>query len=268
MKEIVFSAEAIASLLCGGVCMALVAAAAVVFWHRKKHLKLKPLIIGAAVFPLFALILKLIPLYPLMNADNAVSRAVNGSVVLSYAVAGLSAGIFEETGRFIAYKTLLKDCTDREDAVSYGLGHGGFECLYIAFSAMISMAVIGVVINAQGIEAVTKGAEGAVLDRALAQIESYSKETFGIAALAVCERISALVLQTALSVLVFAAARDRRKFWLYPLAMLLHSSLDFWLVLYALGKVGIAGAEIMIAGFSAVTAVCTYFLLYRKMKGA
>ena len=268
MKEIVFTAEAIASLICGGLAMILSAAAAVFFWHKKGGLKLKPLIVGAVVFPLFALILKAIPLYPLMIADNAVSRAINGSTLLTCAAAGLSAGIFEETGRFIAYKTLLRDCTDRRDAVSYGLGHGGFECLYIAVSAMIAMAFMGLVINSQGIEAVAKGAEGEMLDRVLTQLGAYSKETFGIAALAVCERISALVLQISMSVVVFAAARDKRKIWLYPLAVLLHSCIDFSLVPYASGKVGMIGMELMIAAYSAVTAVCVYFLLYRKMKGA
>jgi uncharacterized membrane protein YhfC len=48
-----------------------------------------------------------------------------------YAVLGaLLAGLFEETGRFIAFKFLLKKRTDRKTAISYGIGHGGFEAIF------------------------------------------------------------------------------------------------------------------------------------------
>ena len=41
------------------------------------------------------------------------------------------AALFEETGRYIAFRIFLKNHTERETAVSYGLGHGGIECIIV-----------------------------------------------------------------------------------------------------------------------------------------
>jgi uncharacterized membrane protein YhfC len=46
-------------------------------------------------------------------------------------LAALLAGVFEETGRFLAFKFLLKKRTGRKTAISYGIGHGGFEAVFL-----------------------------------------------------------------------------------------------------------------------------------------
>ena len=44
---------------------------------------------------------------------------------------GLAAGIFEEVGRFLAFKLVLRNRRERITALSYGLGHGGIEAFLL-----------------------------------------------------------------------------------------------------------------------------------------
>ena len=76
--------------------------------------------------------------YAFLISDNAVSRAIAANPGLYVLYAGLAAGLFEETGRFMAFKYLLRRSGGRETAVSYGLGHGGYECLAVSGAAALS----------------------------------------------------------------------------------------------------------------------------------
>ena len=44
---------------------------------------------------------------------------------------GLTAGIFEELGRFVAFFFLLKKYLDYKDGFAYGIGHGGIESILV-----------------------------------------------------------------------------------------------------------------------------------------
>ena len=59
-------------------------------------------------------------------SDHAVSRFLNANPVLLALVAGLFPGLFEETGRLVAFKTVLKKRKNRETSISYGTGTGGY----------------------------------------------------------------------------------------------------------------------------------------------
>lgn len=89
-------------------------------WKFKKKEPITTILLGAATFLLFALILE----KPIQNIlafptalgipDHAVSRFLSANPVLLALVAGLFPGIFEETGRLIAFKTVLKKRRNRE----------------------------------------------------------------------------------------------------------------------------------------------------------
>ena len=49
------------------------------------------------------------------------------------------AGIFEETGRFLAFKTVLRKKQGKDiNALMYGAGHGGFEAAALLGITMIN----------------------------------------------------------------------------------------------------------------------------------
>lgn len=46
-------------------------------------------------------------------------------------VVGLFPGVFEEMGRLVAFKTVLRKRKNKETAISHGIGHGGFEVMLL-----------------------------------------------------------------------------------------------------------------------------------------
>lgn len=84
------------------------------------------------LFPLFALILEKniqnVLLFPTSMGlkNHALSTFMNSHPIFLSFLAGLFPGLFEESGRFAAFKTLLKKRKNPETSISYGIGHGGF----------------------------------------------------------------------------------------------------------------------------------------------
>ena len=117
------------------------------WWAVKKHqAKLSTILIGAGTFIVFALVLESI-------VHQIVLKGPSGAIIqgktLYYALyGGLMAGLFEETGRFLAMKFLLKkEPTETKPGVSYGLGHGGVEMVIVFGISMISTLTMAIMVN-------------------------------------------------------------------------------------------------------------------------
>lgn len=263
MNDIRFSTETTAGFAVSGALMIMLPLVLLIFLKKKLRLRLKPVIVGAIVFPLFALVLKAIPAYPLFLADTKIAAVINGNLWLYYLFGGLLAGIFEETGRFIAYKTVLRTNTERTTAIGYGIGHGGFECMYIGVT-MLSLTAMAVTVNSGNLSAITGGMDENTLNTAIAQLKSYSSQTFAATMLGVLERITAMIFHLAMSILVYAAARNKKQSVLYPLAMLLHALLDFSLAFVMLGLINSVLFEILLLTFAVCCLICSVKLIYNK----
>lgn len=243
--------------------------AVALIWVIRKKEKFSTVLVGAVIFLLFVTILEK-PLQALViSRDHAVSRFLNANPVWWALVVGLFPGVFEETGRFVAFKTILKNRKNRETAISYGIGHGGFEVIlvlgvsyitYIAYAVMINSGTFGTVIEQAAAKA--PGQVDALYTLA-DQIADLSVAGVG---LALMERVFAVLFHIGASILVFYACRDKEKFWLYPLAILLHTAMDFVAGLSMSGAVHIPtwGLEGLIGVFGILTFCGAYCLLYRK----
>lgn len=88
-----------------------------IIWIVKKKERVTTVLVGAAAFILFVFILEKpiqnILLFPTVMglSDHAVSTFMNSHPIILALLAGLFPGIFEETGRLVAYKTVLKKRT-------------------------------------------------------------------------------------------------------------------------------------------------------------
>ena len=77
------------------------------WWLVKKYkVNLRTILIGAAVFIVFALVLETILNQIVLKGPHG--AAITGNIWYYALYGGLAAGIFEETGRFLAMKFLLK----------------------------------------------------------------------------------------------------------------------------------------------------------------
>ena len=224
-----FTKEAIAGLIAEGTLMMLIPVVLLVLWKKKTHESIFPVVIGASTWYLFAILLKIVPVYLLLQADNPVAKTISGSVWLSYLIAGILAGVFEETGRFLAFRFVLKKREDRRTSITYGIGHGGFESFYIGFQ-MTSLAVLGILFNSGMGDMITAGADETTLPLLAAQLGPYADLSFAECLLGVFERLPAIAIHVSFSVLVFAAVRKKRFAFLYPAAIVLHAFVDFSIV--------------------------------------
>lgn len=257
MDMLYFSSE---TLICLGVeaaLMILLPVPLLIVWKKKTRLSMKIFITGAVTFFLFAIVLKVLPAMLLFNGDNAVAKAIRNNPLLFYLTGGLLAGIFEETGRFIAFKTILKRDTQKQTAIAYGIGHGGFECMYIGFN-VITIIAMGMIINQNGIESVTGQLSSEQLEAVIQQLKDYTAADILTVFLAVLERVSAVMIHIAFSILVFHGVHHKSSWYLFPAAVLMHALFDFSLVIRTYGV-----PDIILELILLVSALTIFFLSCR-----
>ena len=82
-----------------------------IYFRQRKWLSWKPLGIGVLIFVLFSQVLEKI-LHMVMIDSDGTSLKWTDSVALFVLYAVLAAGIFEEVGRYIGFKWMLKNHRD------------------------------------------------------------------------------------------------------------------------------------------------------------
>ena len=267
--------QQIALLILGAGIFFIVPLVLAIVWKVKKKEPVKTILTGAVTFFLFAIVLE----KPIQNMlvfpnvmglpDHAAAQYINSRLILWAFIVGLFPGVFEETGRLVAYKTVLKKQKNRETAISYGIGHGGFEVMlilgmtyvsYISLAFMINSGVVGTVIEEARAKAPGSVAQVYTIAEQLAVFSG------GDLLIGIVERIFAVMFHIGASILVFYACKDKTKFWLYPLAIVLHTALDGIAALTMVGVLTIPGwtLEIIVALFGSIVFFGAYFLLYKK----
>ena len=172
--------------------------------------------------------------------------------------------MFEETGRLCAFKLFFKNKNDRRESVMYGIGHGGVEAVLVSGLTMISYIAISAIINLSGgmagLTVLGIGEDTAsVLMTAFTGTNPFMYLVSGI------ERIMAIAFHISMSVLVFAAVKQKGRGWYYPLAIGLHALLDLGAIAY---QTGIIKSIIAVEGYVLVfTALCALLAarVYRGM---
>ena len=248
-KGLVIGNSAVPSLIITVVFMLVIPVTFFVYWRRKFKLQtnLRYLIAGAVGFMVSARILELGVHYLCIIADNPVSRFINGHT-LAYALYGITmAGVFEECGRYIVLRFIMKKNRTVENAVLYGIGHGGIEILGVILPAMISYLVIAVLLsgsieNAFSVLNITEETVSAALPSLLAAA-TYNYTTMFMS---VIERIFAMFVHIGLSVVVYIGVVKAKKSYLFA-AILLHMLADTFPAFYQRGVLPLWAVEVWAA---------------------
>ncbi len=213
-------------------------AALAVWWVRKTKQPITVILTGAMIFFVFALVLETLPKLILFQTNNPVGRFVMSHEWLFMGSAALLAGLFEETGRLIAFRFILKKRTERRTALTYGIGHGGFEVLYLLTMGGVENLVLAILVNLGQFDSMVAEAAAAAPEQAetLAALpEALAAVTFVTLLYSAIERVSAVLIHLSCSILVFTAVREKGKRWMFPAAILLHASVDLFAALYQVG---------------------------------
>ena len=226
---------------------------------RKYHLRWQTILIGAATFIVFALALE--PILHQIVLKGPHGAAIMGNIWYYALYGGLAAGVFEETGRFLAMKFLMKkEPSTARPGVAYGVGHGGAEMLIVFGITMISNLAVSVMINAGQADLLTAKVPEEQLAQVQAQFAQLEALTPGTLLLGFWERISALVLQLGLSMMVWTAVRRGGKWlWLFPAAILLHALVDGIVVVLS-KSVGMVAVEVIICALAVAVGAMGWML--------
>ena len=233
------------------------------WWMITKKERIEILLAGAATWYVFAVVLENIPKSILFDPSRPVGRTLTEHVLLATLVAALLAGFFEETGRFFVFKYVIKKRDNKETAISHGIGHGGFEALYLLVVTGIQNIIYATMINNSAFDALLDTASTQGIDISALEVlpEALKSLTPLTALISGFERVCAILLHIGLSILVFYAVK-RSKTGLYFLAVLLHALFDLPAALY---QFGIIQSVYVVEALLAVYAVVFFVTVLRKL---
>ncbi len=203
--------------------------AALIIWALKKKAKVVCALIGAAAFIVFALILEQI-LHSVMQ--TALGEKLTGNIWVYALYGGAAAGLFEETGRLISMKFLMKKTLSKENAIMYGIGHGGVEAVLLVGLTYASNIATSIMINMGLLDAVLGGLEGGLREEAIRQLSALWTTPSGQFFLAGAERLASFVLHICLSYIVYRSVKEKKAGY-YLLAIGIHFLVDAGIILLA-----------------------------------
>ena len=226
----------------------------IVAWKMYTKRSLVPFWVGVMVFIAFSRMLEMIPHSLFLLSSNPVSKAINGNVVLYVIYAATVAALFEETGRYLAFRFVLTKHPNKETAVTYGIGHGGIECILVLGVTYIQYYAYGQLINNGSMDKMLSAYKDSsqsvdALNQLITNIKGVTQMTCYMADL---ERISAMMVQVALSILVFQAVYVAGKKYMYWVAVALHFLMDVPAALYQKGILKLLPTEIILFVYAAL----------------
>lgn len=268
IENIVIGKSAIPSLIITVILMVAIPVIFFIYWRKnyKQQTKISWLIAGAIGFIVSARVLELGVHMVCIVTDNPISRFINGNTIAYVLYGIIMAGVFEECGRYIVLKYIMKKNRTTENAVMYGIGHGGIEILAVLLPALITYLAVAVLFSAGDMENAlsTLDITEETVSVALPSIQTAAAFDYGMMAMNVIERLFAMLLHIGLTVVVYYGVVTDKKICL-PVAIILHMLMDTFPALYQRSVVPLWTVEPW-AGVWTGVVVFIAVNLYRKMK--
>ncbi|HPQ71670.1 MAG TPA: YhfC family glutamic-type intramembrane protease [bacterium] len=236
----------IAFILGGLFILAFPAVGALIVW-RKTGAKWLYFLIGMATFMLFQVILRIpaISVIQYFFADWLQSSALISWTWL--VLLCLTAGIFEEGGRYLALRFVLKPPHAWKNGLMFGLGHGGFEAWLIGLGAIIGNIVI-MFMPAEMLQGPTLAAKEEIMNLPLL-----------MTAVSPLERLMATVCHIGFTLIVLRAFRHGASAWGWlTLAVIAHAIVN----LVAVIVMKLAGVWLAEAALALIVAWVIVWIVY------
>lgn len=207
-----FSGVQVASFAAAAFCTLVLPVVLLIVLAVMKKIRLAPLALGFVSFFVSQMVLR-IPLLQMLNAAGALNAIAANTVLYAVVVGGLSAGLFEETAR-LGGAAILKNYRTWKDMVSFGLGHGLCEVMLVMGMAYLNNLLLAAALTdpAGPLGLLLTGLDSAALQQLTAQLAAIGP---GLAALALLERVSAVLFHLFATSLVFTAVIRRKPLWYF-----------------------------------------------------
>lgn len=200
-----------------------------IYFYRRHKIFPAAILVGALSFAVSQLFTRL----PLLQwaAAQTWYAALNRHTVLLAITLSFSAGLFEETGRFLGFRFLLKRKLEWKNGIAFGIGHGGLEAIVLVGITYINNLIFSLAINSGKIDSLAAVLPPEILAQITAGLTGTPPILFAVAGL---ERVMAIGIQIALSLVVLYGVKNKRYiFWLY--AVLLHGLVNMPALLFLQG---------------------------------
>lgn len=237
-------------MVCSTVVIFLLPLGLTIYLYKKEKISLKAIAIGALVFTVFQFLTR-IPLLTVLNQQPWFQGLMTNLLFSAVLVGGLSAGLFEEIGRYLGFRFLLKKELSWGNGVAYGIGHGGIEAIGLVGLSYINNIIFSLMINAGTFDSLVGsqlGAETAALIKN--QLINTAPALFLVGGL---ERLFAMLIQIALSLVVLYGVMKRKIIYLFY-AILLHALVNASSVILLQQGLGIWVTELAILVFAIAAA--------------
>jgi len=193
----------------------------VVYLYKRWDISLRAVLIGVLTFFISQIVLRI----PLLNylANLSWFQNFSGNIIIYSLFLALTAGLFEETGRYLGFRYLLSDQLKWKNGIAFGLGHGGIEAIIFVGLTNINNLIYSFMINSGKFNSVI----GNKLPEATAALVKKQLITTSAAIFAAggIERVFAITIQIAFSLIVLYAVVKRKKIFVIY-AILLHFIID------------------------------------------
>jgi len=220
----------------------------------KKKASVVAVLVGVLGFLVSQVLIRI----PLLKAASQMPwyQSMAANLVVYALFLSFTAGLFEETARFLGFRFLLKNKLETKNALAYGVGHGGFEAIFLVGLSFINNLAISMMINNGTFDANVAPALGANAEVLKNQLINLPPSIFAVAGI---ERALTICAHIGMSLLVYYAVRYRKPVF-YLFALLAHTLLNFGAVLLARLPNGTWLSE----GYLAVFAVLALVLIFRS----
>jgi uncharacterized membrane protein YhfC len=206
-------------IICFGLPIGLV-----IYFYKKERIAL--VAVGALVF----LVTQMFTRIPLLRylATLEWYQQMAGNLILIALFLSITAGIFEEVGRYFGFKLFLKKHLSWKNGVAFGIGHGGIEAIVLTGLTYINNLAYSVMINTGTFDqTIAPLIEPEIAGYIKAQLIDMPYYLFLVAGL---ERAFTIVVHIALSLVVLLAVTKGKTIYLLY-AILLHAAVNLPAVL-------------------------------------
>lgn len=222
----------------------------IVYFKRNYNASLFYLVTGALVFTIFQLLVR-IPLLNWLGGQFWFYTYIVQNKVLYIVILALTAGLFEEGGRYIAFKFLLIDKREWENGIIFGIGHGGVESILLVGVNYLVFIFISLYLNFGLFENIIKWIPD--VDTLIQLFQGTSPSLYFLAGL---ERLFTMIIHVGLSLLVLNSVRIGKNTGLV-MAIGLHTLLNASVLL-------ISSNIWIMEGIVAIGAIFSAIYIYRK----
>ena len=190
----------------------------------RKKITPAPLAMGLLTFFVSQVILRM----PLLNILSVTPQwqSFSQNFLLFALVTSFSAGLFEESAR-LGGCAILKRFRSYRDAVSFGLGHGFCEVLFLVGFSQINNLMYAVSINNGSLSTMLSSLPAETVEQMIQQFTATSPVLVYVAIL---ERLFAVTFHIFAALLIVEGLRNRHALRGYLLALLAHTAFNFVVV--------------------------------------